>query len=190
MLSLPSAVETLERNSPSGLLESVLEEESFSTSARYFFASVLSPDLIDDIRLVSALSKLLWLRLLEELEADDVEDDESSANRVLLLCKLEINMDVDPSRLDFSANTRGKPSLPRDTPMDACQIADITRGGARTICRFHFAPEKQICPRMGHAAKAGVCGFTLPQKRCGPRPCWMRPAMFLCPLARAFSLLL
>jgi hypothetical protein len=57
MLSLERAVETLERNSPSGLLESELEEESFSTSARYFFAPEVSPDLIEDIRLESALSK-------------------------------------------------------------------------------------------------------------------------------------
>jgi len=56
MLSLDNAVETLERNSPRGLFESAFDGVSFSTSARYFFASVASPDLMADIRLESALS--------------------------------------------------------------------------------------------------------------------------------------
>jgi hypothetical protein len=92
MLSLESAVETLERNSPSGLLESAFEGASFSTSARYFLASVVSPDLMEDIRLVSALSKGFWL-LLEELETDDVE---SSDNRELVLCNAEIDINEFP----------------------------------------------------------------------------------------------
>jgi hypothetical protein len=57
MSSLERAVETLERNSPSGLLESAFEGDSFSTSARYFLASVVSPDLIEDIRPDNAVSK-------------------------------------------------------------------------------------------------------------------------------------
>ena len=59
MLLSERAVETLERNSPSGLFESVFVGASFSTSVRYFLASVESPDLMADIRLVSALSKVL-----------------------------------------------------------------------------------------------------------------------------------
>ena len=97
MLSLESAVETLERNSPSGLLESAFDELSFSTSARYFLASVVSPDLMEDIRPESALSKELLL-LLEELEADDVD---SSDNRELVLCNAEIDMNVISLPLKF-----------------------------------------------------------------------------------------
>ena len=101
MLLSPSAVETLERNSPSGLLESAFAGDSFSTWARYVFASLVSPDLIAEIRLVSALSKAFVL-LLEELETEDVEDAESSEKRELLLCKLEISMNRNPFRVDFS----------------------------------------------------------------------------------------
>lgn len=75
MLLSPSAVDTLERNSPSGLFEATLEGSSFSTWARYFFASAVSPDLIADIRLLNALSNELLL-LVEEL--DDVLKAESS----------------------------------------------------------------------------------------------------------------
>jgi hypothetical protein len=94
MLLSDSAVETLERNSPSGLLESAFEGASFSTSARYFLASVESPDLMADIRLVSAPSNEFPL-LAEELEVDEVEDAASSEKRELL-CKLEISMIIDP----------------------------------------------------------------------------------------------
>lgn len=87
-----SAVETLDRNSLIGLLESVFEGDSFSTSVRYFFALVESPDLMADIRPESALSKELPLLLEEVLE---VEDELSSENRELL-CKLEICINVDP----------------------------------------------------------------------------------------------
>jgi len=92
MLSLDSAVETLERNSPSGLLESALEGVSFSTCARYVSASVVSPDLMEDIRLESALAKLFWV-LLEELREDAVEDVVRSVKSELLLCIDEIDMD-------------------------------------------------------------------------------------------------
>ena len=101
MLSSPSAVETLERNLPSGLFASAFEGASFSASARYFFASVESPDLMADIRLVSALSNELAL-LLEELEVDDVEDEASSVKRLEVLCKLEISMKCDPFPIYFS----------------------------------------------------------------------------------------
>lgn len=49
MLLLESAVDTLDRNSLIGLFElsvdEVFELVSFSTSARYFLASLVSPDL-------------------------------------------------------------------------------------------------------------------------------------------------
>jgi hypothetical protein len=101
MLSSESAVETLERNSPSGLFESVLEGSSFSTSARYFLALDVSPDLMADIRLESALSNEFAL-LLEELEVDDVEDEASSVKRLEVLCELEISMTCNPFPIDFS----------------------------------------------------------------------------------------
>jgi hypothetical protein len=93
MLLFDRAVETLERNVLRGLVESelVLEDESFCTSARYFLASEMSPELIDDMRLVSALSKVLWL-LLEVDEVDEVDNWDNSFKRELLLCKLEINI--------------------------------------------------------------------------------------------------
>jgi hypothetical protein len=90
MSSLESAVETLEMNSPSGLLESAFDGVSFSNCARYDFASVVLPDLMEDIRPVSALSKELLLE--EALEVEDVDDAVSSVNRELLFCKLEINI--------------------------------------------------------------------------------------------------
>jgi hypothetical protein len=96
ILSLDSAVETLERNWPSGELESAFEGLSFSTTAKYDLASVVSPDLMEDIKPESALSKELLL--LEELETDDVEDAASSVRRELLLCKLEINIEFDLCR--------------------------------------------------------------------------------------------
>ena len=101
MLLSESAVETLERNSPSGLLESIFEGASFSTWARSFFAAVELPDLISDIRLENALWNELWL-LLEELEVDDVEDAVSSVKREVALCNAEIDMNYLPSNIDFS----------------------------------------------------------------------------------------
>jgi len=95
MSSSDSEAETLERNSPSGLLESAFDGVSFFTSARYVFASVVSPDLMADIRPESALSKEFPL-LDEVLDVEDVDDAESSVKRVLLLCKLEISMNDDP----------------------------------------------------------------------------------------------
>ena len=111
MLSSPSAVETLDRNSPSGSLasvfESVLEEDSFSTSARSVFALLVFPDLMSDIRLESALSKEFVL--LEVLEVDDVEVFASSLKRdVLLLDKLEISMNRNPFCLDCSIASANK----------------------------------------------------------------------------------
>ena len=116
MLLSESAVETLERNSPSGLFESAFEGASFSTSARYVLASVESPDLMADIRLVSALSNEFAL-LPEELEVDDVEDEASSVKRLDVLCKLEISMNCDPFPIDFSGiqllESSGSPSYLR-----------------------------------------------------------------------------
>jgi hypothetical protein len=101
MLSSESAVETLLRNSPSGLFESIFPEDKFSTWDRYFLALAVSPDLTADIRLVSALSKELPL-LFVELAVDDVDDVVSSERRELVLCKLEIFMKRNPFRIDFS----------------------------------------------------------------------------------------
>ena len=56
MSLLDSAVETLARNFPSGLLESEFEGSSCSTWARYFLALVVSPELIADNSPVSAVS--------------------------------------------------------------------------------------------------------------------------------------
>lgn len=79
-----SAVETLERNSPNGLLESALAGVSSSTSARYFSAEVVSPDLIAEMRLERALSKGFWLLEEEVPEAELVDDVASSdINRLL-----------------------------------------------------------------------------------------------------------
>ena len=116
MLLSESAVETLERNSLSGLLESAFEGASFSTSARYLLASMESPDLMADIRLVSALSKEFPL-LPEELDVDDVEDAASSVKRLEVLCRLEISMNSDPFPIDFSEiqllQSSGSPSYLR-----------------------------------------------------------------------------
>jgi hypothetical protein len=101
MSSLDSALETLERNSPSGLLESAFDGVSFSTSARYVFASVVSPDLMEDIRLESALSKESAL-LVVELEVEEAEAAAISEKRVLVLSELEINMEVNPFYVNFS----------------------------------------------------------------------------------------
>jgi len=99
-------VDTLDRNSLIGLLELLVdeafevfvEEVSFSTSARYFLASLVSPDLIEENSPVSAASSELWL-FLEEL---DVEDAASSVKSEELLCRAEIDMECDPSWVDFS----------------------------------------------------------------------------------------
>jgi len=99
MLSLDDAVETHARNSPSGLLESAFEGLIFSTSARYSLASVVSPDLIDDIELESALSKGFWL--LGELDAAEIDDVERSVNGVLL-SMAEIDMMSYPLAAAFS----------------------------------------------------------------------------------------
>jgi hypothetical protein len=107
MLLSESAVDTLARNSLIGFFELVLDEvlevfelTSFSTSARYFLASLVSPDLIEENRPVSALSSELWL--FEVLDVDDTEEAESSANSEELLCIAEIDMDCNPFLADFS----------------------------------------------------------------------------------------
>jgi hypothetical protein len=82
MLLSESAVDTLDRNSLIGLfvlvVDEVLELVSLSTSARYFLASLVSPDLMEENRPVSALFSE-FLLLLEELEADEAA--ESSVKR-------------------------------------------------------------------------------------------------------------
>jgi len=101
MLFSESAVETLAKNSLIGLLESVVDEEveefSFSTSAKYFLASVVSPDLIEENRPESALFSELWLLL----DVDDNDDAESAVNKEDVLCKAEIDMNCNPFRTDF-----------------------------------------------------------------------------------------
>jgi hypothetical protein len=93
MLLSPRAVETLERNSPSGLFEATFEGSSFSTCVRYFFASAVSPDLIADIRFVNAASNELLL--LEELFDDELKAESSEISE-LVLCILEIDINRSP----------------------------------------------------------------------------------------------
>jgi hypothetical protein len=120
MLLSESAVETLERNSPSGLLEAIFVGASFSTSARSFFAAAESPDLRSDIRLENALSKV-FLLLLEELEVDDVA---SSVRRLEVLCRLEISMKVNPFHIDFSENHLPKAEVLRANYEDCVSVHD------------------------------------------------------------------
>ena len=94
MLLSESAVETLDRNSPSGLLASAFEGCICSTCARYFSAELVSPDLIADIRLVSALSNAF--PLLDELDEAAVVDDVDSSENSELDCTLEISMNCIP----------------------------------------------------------------------------------------------
>jgi hypothetical protein len=105
MLLSESAVDTLERNSLIGLSELVLDEVfelvSFSTWARYFLASLVSPDLIEENKPLRALSSELWL-LLEELDVDDAEEAVSCAISEELLCIAEIDMDCSPFWANFS----------------------------------------------------------------------------------------
>jgi len=63
-----NAVETLDRNSPSGLLASALAGVSFCACARYFSAAVVLPDWMAEIRLVNAVLKEFWP--LDELVAE------------------------------------------------------------------------------------------------------------------------
>jgi len=112
MLLSESAVDTLARNSLIGLFELVVDEVfellvdeafepvSFSTVARYFLASLVSPDLMAENRLVSALLSEFWL-FLEVLEVDDVEEAVSSVSKAELLCIEEIDMACDPFPADF-----------------------------------------------------------------------------------------
>jgi hypothetical protein len=108
MLSSESAVDTLDRNSLIGSFELVVdeasellvEEVSCSTSARYFLAALVSPDLIEENRPVSALSSELWL-LVEELDVDDVEDAVSSVKSEELLCIAESDMGCYPFPANF-----------------------------------------------------------------------------------------
>lgn len=86
-----SAVETLDRNSPRGLLESPFEGASFSTAAKSVLAVAVSPDLIAAIKLFRALSNEFPL-LLVVLVVDEVEDEASSVKRLLLLCNAEMDM--------------------------------------------------------------------------------------------------
>ncbi len=97
-------MDPLDRNSLIGLLELVVDEAfelvSFSTWAKYFLASLVLPDLIEENRPVSAVSSG-FLLLVEELEVDEVEDAESSEKRVELLCIAEIDMAWNPLLADF-----------------------------------------------------------------------------------------
>lgn len=91
MSLLLSALETLDTNWLRGLFESMLDGINFFTSARYFSASVVSPDLMDEIRPLSAVPNEspeleLEVELVAEVELVIWE------SRVLALCTLEINM--------------------------------------------------------------------------------------------------
>jgi hypothetical protein len=93
MSSSFKALETLEMNSPNGLLESALEGVSFFTSDRYFSASAVSPDLMAEIRLLRALPNASSvLDVEEELEVEEVAEEVSSESIVLTSCTLDINM--------------------------------------------------------------------------------------------------
>jgi len=81
------------------VLEELLDAVRLSTWARYFFASLVSPDLIDENRPVSAVSRELWL--LEELEVEEADSVDSSEKRELVLCRLETSRDG-PSGVEFS----------------------------------------------------------------------------------------
>jgi hypothetical protein len=76
-----NAVETLARNCPIGLFESALAGVSCSTCARYFCASVVSPDWIAEMRLASAASKGF---LLVEADVEETDDEVSSVIKELL----------------------------------------------------------------------------------------------------------
>jgi hypothetical protein len=105
MLLSDSAVDTLDRNSLIGSFELVLDElfepVSCSTWARYFLASLVSPDLIEENKSLRALLSELWL-LLEELDVDDADEAESSAMSEELLCIAESDMDRNPFLANFS----------------------------------------------------------------------------------------
>jgi hypothetical protein len=94
ILLLESEEETLERNSPSGLLELTLEGRDSSTWLRYCCASVVFPELMAEMRLESAVSNELWL--LEELDVEEVEDALRLEIRELALCKLVMDMNGYP----------------------------------------------------------------------------------------------
>jgi hypothetical protein len=97
MSSLLRALETLDRNSPSGLLESALDGVIFSTSDRYFSASVLLPDWMAEIKLFSALSNAFPVLDVElEVELEDAAEEVSSESIELAFCKLEINIECVP----------------------------------------------------------------------------------------------
>src|ERR1035437_42028 len=116
MLLSESAVETLDKNSPNGLLESVFELVNFSTWARYFLASVVSPDLIEENKPVSAVSN--EFALFDELEVEEVEEAASSLKSVMLLEILEIDMACSPFLVDFS----------RKPPPTGCVTSSYTCG--------------------------------------------------------------
>jgi hypothetical protein len=84
MLLSESAVETLDRNSPSGLFALVFAGCSFSTSARSFSAEDVSPDLMADMRLESAVSNEFCLLEDEAPEVELADDVESSENNELI----------------------------------------------------------------------------------------------------------
>jgi len=102
MSLLESAEETLVRNLPKGLLESALDGLSFCTSARYFSASLVSPDLMEDMRPLRAVSKA-FLLFEDELETEDEDEAVSCDSSELEFCKFEINIAVLPFWFDLDA---------------------------------------------------------------------------------------
>lgn len=124
MFPLESADDTLARNLPIGLLESAFAGLSCFISARYFCASLVSPDLMEDIRPLSAVAKAFWL-LPEVEEADDVEEVEEAArseNNELVFCKLEICM----GRRVLSLSFRGGRN-----PALAARVTSVDRKSVR-----------------------------------------------------------
>jgi hypothetical protein len=82
-----------------------------------------------DIRPESALSKEFVL-LEEELEVEDVEDAANSVNSELLLCKLEININCDPSDWISQSSTRSEVDAASSNQVDAIlrEVEDIVGG--------------------------------------------------------------
>ena len=80
-----------------------------------------------DIKFERALSKELLL--LEELEADEVDDVESSVKSELVFCKLEINMNFIPLRANSPSARCRKAEAPRVTLVDCILMRNEYGGG-------------------------------------------------------------
>jgi len=144
-----------------------LDEESFSTWARYFSAPEVFPDLMEDMSPERAVSNELWV-LLEDLEAD-VEDAESSEKRELVLCKLEISMKCIPFAEDCSehhANPVGVRSYPLAVHVCSQSLHSKIRRGTR-----HPHPSGKECHSQSHP----IALLPAQSPESPPRPCLWPP---------------